>query len=285
MTAITVVIPVYNRAPSIGRALDCVLGETPPGCAVNVIVVDDASSDDLAAALAPYGDRVTRIRHTANSGPAAARNTGIAAATGDYVAFLDSDDAWLPGKLAAQIAAMRRNGWKACCTAYYLAHRGAPEVLSPRYGTTRALTRDDAVWGCFVSPGSTLLCERAVYDEIGGLDPAMRRLEDWEWMLRYTAKYPLGFLAEPFARIEPSHHQDVAKVLEAIEIMRARHLPAMAGAHRRHFAAALDVERAAAYHRRGVRLPAAAALLRSLLRSPLRNDALAAVLHNRVARF
>jgi glycosyltransferase involved in cell wall biosynthesis len=283
MTAITVVIPVYNRADTIGRALESAVAQTSSDCSVNVIVVDDHSSDDLAGALRPYGDRVVCIRHAANSGAAAARNTAIAAADGDYVALLDSDDAWLPGKLAAQIAAMRANRWKASCTAYYLARAGMADIISPRRATG-SLTFDDLIWGCVVSPGSTLVCERAVFDEIGPFDPTMRRLEDWDWLLRYAKRYPFGFLAQPLARIDPSYNQDFATSMAAIEGMRSRHMPVMAGARRRHFAAALDVERAAAHHRHGDMLSAASALLRSLVRAPLRNVALAAVLHNRIGR-
>jgi glycosyltransferase involved in cell wall biosynthesis len=281
MTTVTVIIPVYNRADTIGRAVESVMGQT--GGSTDVIVVDDHSSDDLAGALAPYGERLVCIRHDVNGGAASARNTGITAAHGDYVAFLDSDDVWLPGKLDAQIAAMRSNNWKASCTAYYLARAGMAEVVSPRHPTT-SLGFDDLIWGCVVSPGSTLVCERSVFDDVGLFDPTMRRLEDWDWLLRYTKRHPVGFLAQPLARIEPSDNQDFTISLEAIEAMRSRHMPAMAGSRRRHFAAALDVERAAAYHRRGDMIPAVAGLLRSFMRAPWRNVALAAVLHNRFGR-
>ena len=283
MTTVTVIIPIYNRADTIGRAVDSVLAQTWPGGATDVIVVDDHSSDHLDRALAPYGDRLACIRHDVNSGAASARNTGITAARGDYVAFLDSDDVWLPGKLGPQIAAMRSNNWKASCTAYYLARTGTAEVISPRRPTS-SLSFDNLIWGCVVSPGSTLVCERSVFDDVGLFDPTMRRLEDWDWLLRYTRRHPVGFLARPLARIEPSDNQDFTVSLQAIEAMRSRHMPAMAGSRRRHFAAALDVERAAAYRRRGDMIPAVAGLLRSFMRAPWRNDALAAVLHNRFGR-
>lgn len=95
---VSVVIPTYNRAHSIGAALDSILAQDPP--ADEVIVVDDGSTDNTLEVLAAYGDRIAVLRQD-NAGAAAARNTGIRHATGDWVAFLDSDDLWLPGRLAA----------------------------------------------------------------------------------------------------------------------------------------------------------------------------------------
>ena len=94
---------------------------------INVVVVDDGSSDDLDGALRRFGAGVTCIRHDRNKGAAAARNSGVAAAEGEFIAFLDSDDTWLPGKLAAQIGFMKAHGHPASCTAYLLKRANAPE--------------------------------------------------------------------------------------------------------------------------------------------------------------
>ena len=126
----------------------------------------------------------------------------------------------------------------------------------------------DVAWGCFVSPGSTLVCERALFDDIGLLDTNLQRLEDWDWLLRYTCKYPLGFVAEPLARIEPSLSADSAKVVAALKILRVKHMGGLQGRCRRYFKAGLDFELAAALCRRGSPR-AVIALLSSLLRSPI----------------
>jgi glycosyltransferase involved in cell wall biosynthesis len=94
--AVSVVIPAYRAAATIGRAIDSVLAQTYP--AGEILVIDDESPEDLAAVLAPYGDRVTLIRQT-RGGAAAARNRGIQHARGELVAFLDADDQWTPDKL------------------------------------------------------------------------------------------------------------------------------------------------------------------------------------------
>ncbi len=281
MTSVSVVIPVYNRAHSIRRSVDSALAQGEGTPAVNVIVVDDGSSDNLEAALAPYGDKVLLLRHQSNAGAAAARNTGVTAATGEFVAFLDSDDVWLPGKLSAQLAAMRDGGWRASCTSYRLFREGKKPLISPRY-RSGALGLDDLVWGCFVSPGTTLVFERAIFSEIGPLFTGLTRLEDWDWLLRFCDRYPLGFVGEPLAEIAASSFSDATKLLAAIEMLRARRLPGLAQRLQRPFSAALDMEKAAALFRAGSRFGAVLPLISSLLRAPIGHKGVAAIVHNRI---
>ena len=103
---ISIVIPIFNRADTIGRAIEGCLGQTYEN--VEIVLVDDCSTDDLDAALKGFIDdqRVRLVRHDVNQGVSAARNTGVRQAKGDLVAFLDSDDAWYPTKLEKQIAAL-----------------------------------------------------------------------------------------------------------------------------------------------------------------------------------
>ena len=97
---VSVIIPTYNRAPFVGEAIESALAQTRPP--LEVVVVDDGSTDDTADRVAHYGDRVVYVRQT-NAGPATARNTGIGHARGDLIALLDSDDRWLPQKLEWQV--------------------------------------------------------------------------------------------------------------------------------------------------------------------------------------
>ena len=283
MTTITVVIPVWNRARTVGRSIDSAIAQSvPTGWAIRILVVDDGSRDGLADALRVYGDRVRCVVHGVNLGAAAARNTGIAAADGDYIAFLDSDDVWLPGKLGAQIAFMRTGHYAASCTAYVLARQNAREIISPCYGTG-SLGVSDLIWGCFVSPGSTLICEREVLREIGPFDVTLKRLEDWDLLLRFARTRELGFLATPFARIEASGHADAGQVLRALHQLKERYANTLSPVDRQHFNAAVELERAAA-HFRERRYPSAfGALLNSLRLAPTGHVAFKTILHNRFA--
>ncbi|HEY2324319.1 MAG TPA: glycosyltransferase family A protein, partial [Thermoanaerobaculia bacterium] len=101
MKSVSVVIPSYNYARYLGEAIDSALAQTLPP--LEVIVVDDGSTDETSEVLATYADRI-RVLRQKNSGVAVARNSGIAAAHGEYVAFLDADDIWLPRKLELQMA-------------------------------------------------------------------------------------------------------------------------------------------------------------------------------------
>jgi glycosyltransferase involved in cell wall biosynthesis len=277
---ISVLIPAYNRAAVIGAAIESALAQqVDVADSFEIVVVDDASTDDLRGALGPFWDRLRLIRHERNEGAAAARNTAVAAASGEYLAFLDSDDIWLPGKLARQIAAMREHGWEASCTAYLLARPGIGEFVSPNY-STGPLGLDQIAWGCFVSPGSTLMCRKSLFTDIGPFDTSLKRLEDWDWLLRLVRTRPLGFLAEPLGRVAPAPGAGIAKVLPALGILWDKHASALAMPNRRHFASALDVERAAAFYRGGDWFGTATSLLKSLARAPIGNAAIGAVWHN-----
>jgi glycosyltransferase involved in cell wall biosynthesis len=280
---ITAVIPVFNRAEVVGRAIESVLAqELPAGYSLRVLIVDDASTDNLAGALARFGGKVDCIRHLQNAGSPAARNTGVAAAADGLVAFLDSDDVWLPGKLIRQVDANSSNGWLASCHAFHFTPSRGAGVPAPSY-RTGTLGLDDFVWGCFVGPGSTLMCRRDVLVEVGPQDQAFRRHEDWDWFLRFARKHRLGFLAEPLARTFPSPHANAPEIVAALARLRAKHASHLSTRQRRHFLAGMDLELAAAWYRSGNLPGMVMPLVRSILRAPTGNAALAVVLHNRFA--
>ena len=108
MSKVTLIMPTYNCASFIRAALDSVFNQTRPPD--EVIVVDDRSTDNTSEILLSYGDRIICITSLDSGGYASAvRNVGLAAATGDYIAFLDADDVWFPNKLAEQIAVLDAN--------------------------------------------------------------------------------------------------------------------------------------------------------------------------------
>ena len=130
---VSVIIPTYNRGRTIERAVDSVLAQDHRS--LEVIVVDDGSTDDTAGRMRDrYGhdSRVVYLRQP-NGGVCVARNTGMARARGEFIAMLDSDDAWLPGKLRAQVAAFRKHPELSLVWTDMAEVNPEGEIFSPKY--------------------------------------------------------------------------------------------------------------------------------------------------------
>ena len=270
--SISVIIPLYKRRDEIKRALASVLRQT---CApAEILVVDDASDDGSAEAAEQIGDsRIRVLRHRGNLGAAAARNTGIAAARGDWIALLDSDDEWSSEKLAQQGQALARSPRSCASVTGYL-------IRDYRMGDERVFTPDpeDAtlgalVWGCPFGIGSTLLVRRSVFAEIGSFDSNLPRLEDWEWLMRYLPLHRLEVIPQALAIVHKSSDPTHAQVLASVARIRAQYRAEwyrrswLAG---RKFDSTLLLEEAAAAHYEGANARAAALAMRALGSYPLR---------------
>ncbi len=168
-SSVSVIIPAYNAAGTIEAALASVRGQTYP--VAEVIVIDDASTDDTRALVGRQGHGI-RLACQKNAGPAAARNHGLALAGGDMVAFLDADDLWPAGRLEALAGVLARE----------------PE-LGVALGHTRDLWEWPGAAPRFGTPylsfivGSALF-RRSVFERVGGFDPALRDGEDVEFWVR-----------------------------------------------------------------------------------------------------
>ena len=197
---VSVIIPVYNRAATIDRAIQSVLAQTFEN--YEIIVVDDGSSDGTRQIVKGIKDcRVKLIVHEHNKGASAARNTGMRAANGKYIAWLDSDDEWFRLKLEAQLDMLRTasDDIKACYTAYEWVERDRIVVYIPRTNDVQKLYLT-----CDLGPGTTLIFERAILDKIGFIDETLRQYEDAEWLLRYFSYYRLIGVDKPLARVHES---------------------------------------------------------------------------------
>ena len=198
--AVSVIVPVFSRADTIGRALESVLSQTFSD--YEIVVVDDGSTDDTCRIIEQIQtDRLTLIRHASNRGPAAARNTAINASRGRWIAFLDSDDAWRPEKLERQVAILDKAAANiaACATGFCLHRDGRAFEVNQDIPPDRF--RRDILFGCTISPGSTLMVDRAAFDKIGLFDEQMLRLEDWDWLLRFSEQFNIAFDPAPLADI------------------------------------------------------------------------------------
>jgi glycosyltransferase involved in cell wall biosynthesis len=193
---ITAIVPTYNREATVGRAVDSVLAQVYP--AAEVIVVDDGSQDGTRERLQPYRERIRYI-YQPNAGVSAARNRGASEARSEWIAFLDSDDCWLPGHLERMAAAIRATHGEA---ALYFSdmRRGAGEkgtTLWDECGfsieTPFELMRHAADW--VFLPRQPMMFQasvirRATYWEVGGLPPHMRTREDTLMFYKLGLLYP-----------------------------------------------------------------------------------------------
>lgn len=198
MPRVSVVIPVYNSAHLIGRALESVFAQTFAD--FEVIVVDDGSDDheELSAVLARWGDRVRSVRQ-ANGGPARARNTAIALATGDLIAFLDADDEWLPVKLERQVGYLDRYPETGLLHTGLIGGAQTTGTTAPPRQAFCELFHT----GFFINT-LTVMVPRRVIEATGGFDERREvHIEDWDLWLRIAADHPLGYIPEPLAYHRP----------------------------------------------------------------------------------
>jgi glycosyltransferase involved in cell wall biosynthesis len=266
---ISVIIPAFNRRAEIARAVASARAQTLPPH--EIIVVDDSSSDETAAAAEALG--VTVLRHGTNQGAASARNTGIAAASGDWIAFLDSDDEWEPGKLATQLAAHFAAPDAPASVTGYIIHDYRTGERRGFHPTPADATLDALVWGCPLGVGSTLLARREIFAEIGPLDPGLPRLEDWEWLMRYLPRHRLGVIGEALTIVHKGGDPSRAQVFAATARIRALHRDdwyRRSLAAGRKFDSTLLVEEAASAYYAGDLKTAAALSLRALVAWPFR---------------
>lgn len=199
----SIILPTYNRAHRLEAAIDSIQQQTFQD--FEIIIVDDASTDGTIALVNTIDDpRIRLIRHPVNRGAAASRNTGISEATGRYIALLDSDDIWHPEKLQRQLDWLRqqRGGIRAVCTGFNLVLPGNNPVARV---SDPELTLSKLYLGCRCAPGSTLMVETSVFQQAGMFDEALRRLEDWDWLLRCARITKIGVIQDILAvvTIEP----------------------------------------------------------------------------------
>jgi glycosyltransferase involved in cell wall biosynthesis len=173
---ISCIVPVFNGERYLREAIESIFNQTYGP--LEVIIADDGSTDRTAAVAASYGEQVSYLRQT-NTGPAAARNLGLSAAHGEFLAFLDADDLWHPEKLARQMARFAARPELDLCVThvqnFWSTELNAPAVLSQDHRLTQSL------------PGyvtETLLARRTLFDTVGQFDPTLGHADNTEWFLR-----------------------------------------------------------------------------------------------------
>ncbi|NMG31218.1 glycosyltransferase family 2 protein [Aromatoleum evansii] len=183
---VSVVIPSYNRGHALGACIASVLGQTLED--FEIVVVDDASTDDTRERVAAIGDaRIRYVAHERNRGGAAARNTGVRVARGDFIAFLDSDDGWAPRKLERQIALLGERGpeYGVAYTWFIGRDRDGGEVSRSDHSLDGSVA-DALLVANHVGTFSSIVVRRDVFECVGGLDEDLRSCQDWDLSIRLS---------------------------------------------------------------------------------------------------
>jgi glycosyltransferase involved in cell wall biosynthesis len=220
MPQVSVIIPTYNRAGPVQDAVASVQAQTFRD--FEILVVDDGSTDGTTAALAAIpGIRV--VRGETRRGVAAARNLGIAAARGEWLAFLDSDDRWQPEKLARQMAYLTAYPELLLSQTEEIWVRRGVRVNKPRtHKKTAGWIFLPSLARCMISPSAAMVHRKLLADH-GGFDEDLPAAEDYDLWLRLTWRYPVGLVDEPLV-IKRGGHRDQLSGQWGIDRFRIRAL-------------------------------------------------------------
>lgn len=214
---ISVVIPTYNRCESLRRALLSVFSQTL--LPTEVTVIDDGSTDGTNAMISKEFPEVSYYRQE-NRGVSSARNLGIHHTTGDWLAFLDSDDEWLPEKLNRQTAALSANpDSRICHTEEIWIRAGIRVNPAKKYAKTGGWIFKQCLPLCAMSP-STIMIHRSVFDDIGLFDTRLPACEDYDLWLRITANYPVLLIEEPQIKKYGGHEDQLSQKLWGMDRFR-----------------------------------------------------------------
>ena len=221
MSLISVIVPTYNRCAFLKEAIESVLKQTYQR--FELIVVDDGSTDNTASVLSCYADKISAFS-VQHGGPSAARNYGIKAAHGDYIAFLDSDDLWLPGKLAAQMRFFHANPEARICQTEEIWMRNGIRV-NPRQKHKKysGWIFDKCLPLCVVSP-SAVMMHRSVFARVGLFDEAFPACEDYDLWLRIAPFFPIYLIDKPFIIKRGGHGDQQSKNVSSLDLYRIRAL-------------------------------------------------------------
>jgi len=187
---VSVIIPTYNRAHLVGRAIRSVLNQTYQD--FEIIVVDDGSTDNTEEVVKSFNDpRIRYIRHEKNRGGSAARNTGIRVARGEYIAFLDSDDEWLPMHISRKLAVMEGKRADGLISAFYVEHRGKWEKQHCRPKPRNMSLIEYILTRMGDARTSAMFFRKAALMQVM-FDEAQHKHQDWDLAARFEKKFNLG---------------------------------------------------------------------------------------------
>ena len=215
--AVSVVIPTYNRIHTLPRALSSVFEQSTP--AGEVIVVDDGSTDNTQETLARDFPDVTTIRQE-NAGVSAARNVGIARAKGEWIALLDSDDAWLTTKLEAQLKTLSASPEARLCHTEEIWIRDGVRVNQmKKHAKSGGWLFQRSLALCCISPSAALI-HRSVFEDYGDFDEGLPACEDYDLWLRITGHEPVVYVEVPQIYKYGGHEDQLSRAFWGMDRFR-----------------------------------------------------------------
>ena len=217
---VSVILPTYNRGWIVKEAIDSVLAQDFKD--FELIVVDDGSTDNTPQSLDSYNQDLMVIRQR-NKGVSAARNRGIAAAGGGLIAFLDSDDLWLPRKLSSQVNFFNSNPEAVINqTEETWIRNGVRVNPKTRHHKFSGMIFEQSLALCLVSP-SAVMMKRFLFDEVGLFDENLPACEDYDLWLRISWRYPVHLIETPLI-IKRGGHADQLSRAPGLDKFRIRAL-------------------------------------------------------------
>ena len=206
--SIAVIIPTYNRSHTLRRALDSVNNQTVRPS--EICVVDDGSTDETEQLLSRHYPQVNYVYQN-NAGVSSARNAGVALTRGHWLAFLDSDDEWMPNKLERQLQEINSNN------TFPLVH--CDEIWIRNGVRVNAMHKHQKAGGeiferclplCVISP-SAVMIKRRLFEEVGGFDESLPACEDYDLWLRICSRHPVLYIEEALLRKYGGHDDQLSR--------------------------------------------------------------------------
>ncbi|MFZ3046748.1 MAG: glycosyltransferase [Desulfatirhabdiaceae bacterium] len=228
---VSIIIPTFNRCTLVQEAIDSVLAQT---CrSFELIVVDDGSTDDTPEMLKSYGNALQIIRQS-NQGVSAARNRGIALSTGRYIALLDSDDLWLPQKLAIQVDFFQsRSNTLICQTDEVWIRNGIRVNPGKRHQKPSGMIFEPSLALCLVSP-SAVMMDRILFERVGLFNETFPACEDYDLWLRIGCRHQIHLIPDKLVIKRGGHDDQLSRlplldsyrIQSILDIMNSGHLDA-----------------------------------------------------------
>ncbi|MBW4502901.1 MAG: glycosyltransferase family 2 protein [Scytonema hyalinum WJT4-NPBG1] len=214
MVKVSIVIPAYNAMTYLPETVESVLRQTFSD--FEVLIINDGSADNIIEWVSQLVDSRVKLISQTNQGVPKARNTGIANAQGEYIAFLDADDLWDPTMLEKQVRCLENN------PAVGLVHTWMAVIDAQSQPTGRVMisNAEGDVWKQLVVqntvPSSSVMVRRCCFDTVGEFDPNLRNIDDWDMWIRIAARYPFAVIKEPLMRYR-IHLNNMTKNWQVVE--------------------------------------------------------------------